>query len=167
MVRECLAVLALVPGTGCSLILDFSESAVTPPDAAFSQAECDFKEPNNALAEAALFDPADVGPAAICTAPGATDDRDFYKLTVPAATSVTITITFVSTPTGDLDLKLTDTAGATLGQSRGFGDRESITCPGAAPLCSALAAGDYVFEVFPAQAGMTNRYDIAVELTPM
>ncbi len=167
MVRECLVVLALVHGTGCSLVLDFSESAVTPPDAAFTPAECDFKEPNNALADAQIFDPAEVGPAAICTAAGATDDRDFYKLTVPAATTVKITITFVNTPDGDLDLKLTDTAGATLGQSRGFGDQESITCPGSGPLCSALAAGDYIFEVFPAQPGMTNRYDLAVALTPM
>ena len=55
MIRECvpLAFAALLPG--CSLILDFSDSAV-PADAAidavYTQAECDYKEPNDSVADA-------------------------------------------------------------------------------------------------------------------
>lgn len=164
MVREWLVALALVHVAGCSLVLDFSEA---PIDAPFSQAECDYKEPNDTLAEAQPFDPSEVGPAAICSAVAGVDDRDFYKFTLPAMTSVQIRIAFVSGPTGDLELRLTDLGGATLGQSRGFADEETITCPGASPLCPTLAAGDYVFEVFGAQAGMANRYDLALTLTPM
>jgi hypothetical protein len=51
--------------------------------------------------------------------------------------------------------------------SRGFGDDELIVCPGAAPACPVLAAGDYVFEVFPAETGDANAYTFAVELTPL
>lgn len=171
MVRECLAGLALVNLAGCSLVLDFSEGAV-PIDAAidapYSQEECDYKEPNNTIDTAQVITPADVGPAAICSAPGSPDDRDFYRFTVPPATAkVTVQISFQNRPTGDLDLRITDVTGATtFGQSRGFGDVEMVTCPGVSPSCAQLAEGDYVFEVFPAIAGAVNRYDIALTITP-
>ena len=45
-------------GSGCSLILDFSPSAIPVDaeiDAAYSQEECDYREPNNAPAEAMPF----------------------------------------------------------------------------------------------------------------
>ena len=154
------------PLAGCSLILDFGESAV-PIDAAidapFSQAECDYLEPNNTAAEAAMLAVTDVGPAAIC--PGDTEDRDFYKFTVPAGiTKVTIRIAFKNM-SGDLDLRLSDPTGATiLGTSRGFVDDEVLVCPGQSPMCPTLAEGDYVFEVFPAVPGTVNRYDIALTL---
>ncbi len=173
MVRECRVAVAIaslcVPASvllgGCSLILDFSESAPPPPDAAlFTQAECDHKEPNNSIDTAAVIDATEVGPAAIC--PG--DDHDFYKFTVPPNTaSVTVKITFVTSATGDLDLKLADTGGSTQGQSRGFENDETVVCPGASPLCPMLAAGDYIFDVFPAQPGFVNRYDIALTITPI
>jgi hypothetical protein len=67
---------------------------------------------------------------------------------------------------GDLDLRLWDTANNTISQSRGFGDTETITCPGVSPPCSTLAAGDYIFEVFPAVTGATNTYAISLVLTP-
>jgi hypothetical protein len=156
--------------SGCSLVLDFSKDAI-PVDAEidgpYTQAECDYKEPNDSVDLAALVTPADVGPAAICA--GATDDRDFYRFTVPAMTAkVTVRVSFVNRPTGDLDLRITDTTGATTyGQSRGFGDDESVACPGASPACPMLAAGDYLFEVFPAVPGSVNRYDLALTITPM
>ena len=34
------------------------------------------------------------------------------------------------------------------------------------PTCPALAAGDYVFEVFPAATGATNRYTFSLAITP-
>ena len=54
-----------------------------------------------------------------------------------------------------------------LAQSRGFLDGETIVCPATSPSCGALAAGEYVFEVFPALVGATNGYEIALTITPM
>lgn len=167
MVRECLAAAIAVGASGCSLVLDFSEGAVPGDaaiDAAFSQAECELGEPNESAETAATITPGDTGPGAICG-----DDADFYKFTVPDGTAaVTIKVTFVSSATGDLDLRLFDQTGATqLAGSFGFGDVEQITCPGSSPMCNALPADDYVFEVFPAIAGAQNRYDLELTLTAM
>lgn len=171
MVRAGLAAVSLASlasTSGCSLLLDFSPGAIPADGPPFTQAECDYLEPNNAPAEAAPITPADVAPAAIC--PGAVEDRDFYRFTVPASTaSVSVRITFATgAATRDLDLRITDAAGATMyGQSRGFEGEELIVCPGASPVCPQLAAGDYLFEVFPATPGAANRYDIGLTITPM
>jgi hypothetical protein len=170
MVRECLIALpAIVLAGGCSLILDFSDSAVPIDamiDAPYTQEQCDFKEPNDTIDTAQVITPAEVGPAAICASDP--EDHDFYKFTVPAMTAkVQIKISFENRPSGDLDLKLTDATGTMIAQSRGFGNDETITCPAASPACPLLAAGDYVFEVFPALSGAVNTYDIALTITPM
>lgn len=158
---------------GCSLVLDFSDEAIpkdATPDSPFSEEECNFKEPNDSVAEPALFDPTEIGPAAICERNVGVQDRDFYKFTVPAGTTVTtIRITFTSSATGDLDLRIYDGTGANiLGSSTGFMDVEEIICPGQSPLCNQnmpLPAGDYLFEVFAPLVGGLNRYDIALTLT--
>lgn len=165
------AVLWIVPtalaASGCSLILDFSDEAI-PLDAAidgpFTQLECDFGEPNESAAAPFTFQPSDVGPAAICEG----TDKDFYKVTIPTNTSVEFKIGFVSRQGGDLDLRLYDGTGATvISQSREFNmPEEKILCPGSSPPCSALAAGDYIFEVFPGLANAVNRYDIAITIVP-
>ncbi len=179
MVRESLRVARVasahaflgmvIASSGCSFILDFSDSEIprdAGADARFTQDECDYKEPNNSIAEAALFATTDVGPAAICASEG-TEDHDFYKLTVPSGTaSVSVKITF-SNAGGDLDLRLHDATGQTLlSQSREFGDEELITCPGTVPSCPMLTEGDYVFEVFPAKTGVMNSYTPALTITP-
>ena len=170
MVRAGLVALGLASASasGCSLILDFdSEPGGGSGDLPYTQAECDYGEPNNTVAEATMFTPADLGPAAICA--GDPADRDLYRFTVPAGTaSVSVRVTFTNRPTGDLDLRITDPTGATtFGQSRGFDDVELVVCPGSSPVCPALSAGDYIFEVFPAVPGAINRYDIALTITPM
>ncbi len=173
MVRECLrglaAVVALAPAAGCSLILDFSESQIpidAQPDAPYTEEQCGYLEPNNTFAEAMPITTSDVGPAAICASDP--EDRDFYKFTVPAATaSVTVRIAFMNRPSGDLDLKILDSSGAMVAQSRGFLDGETLVCPALSPRCDALAPGDYVFEVFPALGGAVNSYDISLMITPM
>ena len=161
MVRECvsLAIAALCPG--CSLILDFSDGARPADasiDAVYTQEQCDYKEPNESVADAQMVVAGDMGPAAIC-APiaGGAEDRDFYKFSV-AGTSFSVGIQFTNRAGGDLDLKVYKADGTLLGQSRGFGDMEMITCPGAAPACPMVTAGDYVMEVFPAVAGAVNTY---------
>lgn len=168
MVRECLVGLVLVGASGCSLVLDFSSSAIpldAQIDAPYTQEQCDYKEPNDSFDTAALVTSADTGTAAICG--GETEDHDFYKFTVPAGTTkVAIKITFSNRPSGDLDLRLSNASGVSIAASRGFGDEELITCPAASPSCPMLAAGDYIFEVFPAIAGAVNFYDFQLTLTP-
>jgi hypothetical protein len=170
MVRECVAALLWLPAAGCSWILDFSDSAI-PKDAQvdgpYTQAACDYKEPNNTIATAAVVTPADTGPAAICAGP--VDDHDFYKFTVPPGTTkVELRISTTYRPGGDLDLRLYDKLGTVppLSQSNNFSNDEVITCPGVAPPCAALAADDYVFEVFPARTGAGNSYTIGLTMTP-
>src|SRR3954465_5735241 len=146
MVRECLIALpAIVCAGGCSLVLDFSSSAVPVDamiDAPYTQDQCDYKEPNDTIDTAAVITPADVGPAAICASDP--EDHDLYKFTVPAMTAkVTTKSTFENRPSGDLDLKLWGATGTMIAQSRGFGNDETITCPAASPACPMLAAGDY------------------------
>ena len=170
MGRECLLVVVLAPLAGCSLVLDFSESQIpidAAADAPYTDDECAYKEPNDTVETAAMIDPAtDMGPAAICASDA--EDRDFYRFTVPADTaSTTIRINFTNRPSGDIDLIVRDTTGTMLAQSRGFGDGETIVCPGASPSCSALTPGtEYVMEVFPALIGAVNSYDFAITFTP-
>jgi hypothetical protein len=77
---------------------------------------------------------------------------------------LTLAIQFTNRPGGDLDLKLYDSTGTTISQSRGFGDGETIVCPGTAPACPTITAGqDYVFEVFPALPGYVNAYTFSVQ----
>ena len=166
-------VLIAAATSGCSLVLDFSDNAVPKdaaidaPDAVYTTAECMYREPNDTLATAAVVTIADTGPAAICDATGGVEDHDFYKLTVPTGTTkVSVSINFVERSTGDLDLRLYDSTGNIVAQSRGFTDTELIVCPGTSPPCSTLAAGDYTFEVFPAVAGSVNVYTMALALTP-
>ena len=167
MVRECvaLAVVALTPA--CSLILDFDEK---PPadasiDGPYTQAQCDYMEPNDSVETAMVVTATDMGPAAIC-APmmGSPEDTDYYKFTV-ASTTVTVAVQFTNRPGGDLDIKLFKATepGSAIAQSRGFGDTETITCPGASPSCPTLMVGeDYVLEVFPAVAGSVNNYTFTI-----
>lgn len=170
MIREWLGCLVLCSAPGCSLVLDFSESAAgvdAAIDGPASSAECAYQEPNNTLAEAMVFAPTDVGPAGLCTTDG-NDDHDFYKFTVPANTaSVEIKVTFEARASGDLDLKLYDKSGGSVATSRGFTGEERIVCPASSPLCPQLVADDYVFEVFPGLAGAQNRYDLTLTITPM
>ncbi len=173
MVRECLVGLvlvsaSLVSASGCSLVLDFSNSAIpidAQIDAPYTQEQCDYKEPNDSVDTAQVVTAADTGTAAICS--GEADDHDFYKFTVPAGTTkVAVKITFTNRPSGDLDLRLSDSTGVSIAASRGFGNEEAITCPAASPSCPALAPGDYIFEVFPAISGAVNFYDFQLTLTP-
>jgi hypothetical protein len=157
---------------GCSLLLDFSDKAIPKdasydaPDAPYTADECTYKEPNDSVAMAALVTRADTGPAAICANPGGAEDHDFYKFSVPMlTTSVAVSITFANA-VGDLDLRLYDSTGTVIAQSRGFADTEMVTCPGASPPCTMLVAGEYEFEVFPAVTGAVNNYSFSLSLTP-
>lgn len=168
MVREFAATSMLLSAAGCSWILDFSDRAIprdAAPDAPYSAEECAYKEPNDSIATAAAIAPADSGPAAICA--GGAADLDFYRFAVPVgATRVEIRVDYAYRATGDLDLRLYDRDGVTpLALSSGFGSQERIVCPdaGGTPSCPTLAAGEYVFEVFPAP-GSVNRYTFSLTI---
>jgi hypothetical protein len=162
MIRE-FVVASLVCATGCSLVLDFSDQAI-PKDAAADATTalvgCDYKEPNDDFATAAPVTATDTGPAAICT----TGDRDFYQVSIPPSTWLAIRLDATYAPGADLDLRLLDAGGRELASSRGFSDEERISCPGSAG-CGPLAAGSYVIEVFPGEAGAVDSYRFHVELT--
>src|SRR5450432_2080056 len=167
MVRESLVLVLAALAPGCSLILDFSDTAGVHDaslDGPYTQAECSYKEPNDTLDTAAVIDPtADMGPAAICKVPTGEDD-DYYKFTVASGiTKVTITLTDAPGG-GDLDLKLYDSTGQVIGQSRNFSDTETLICPAVSPACPSLAAGDYVFEVLPGSPVNLNNYTFSVTL---
>jgi hypothetical protein len=168
MIRECVAAWLAVPAAGCSLILDFSDQAIPKdagPDAPYSAEECAYKEPNDTQSGAAPIAASETGPAAICA--GGIEDHDFYLFTVPAGTTrVEIRVESVFRKGGDLDLRLFDASANPVVASHTFTDQERIICPGSVPLCAALAAGDYVFEVLPAELGDVNRYTFALTLTP-
>jgi hypothetical protein len=155
--------LAVCPG--CSLLLDFSDSAAPHDagiDAPYSTEQCAYKEPNDTPNTAAPVTMADTGPAAICPKPGGQDDQDYYRFTVtPGANLVTVTIMFQEA-VGDLDLQLLDASASSIAYSRGVTDQELIRCPGSDPPCPALAAGDYLFRVFPSHAGVVNHYVFSV-----
>ncbi len=172
MVRESLLVtcaLTLIGAAGCSAILDFSDKAGVHDaalDGPYTQAECDYKEPNDSLDTAAVIDPvADMGPAAICKSSNGsgTEDDDYYKFTVPAAATMTTIKLVDAAGGGDLDLKLYDTSGTVVGQSRNFSDTETLVCPAVSPPCPALTAGaDYIFEVLPGSPVNLNNYTFTV-----
>lgn len=167
MVRECLfglTSLAVVALGGCSFVLDFSDENI-PKDAydlPYTPEQCTYYEPNDSVAAAPAIVAGETN-AAICL--GDVVDHDFYKFTVPmGATSVIVNLTFAESATGDLDLKLYDGAGSLLAQSRGVTGTEIITCPSTESGCATLAAGDYVFEVYPALDVNKNAYDFAVTI---
>jgi hypothetical protein len=168
MIRECVAAWLAIPAAGCSLILDFSDQAIpkdAAPDAPYSAEECAYKEPNDTLSGAVSIAASETGPAAICA--GGVEDHDFYRFTVPAGTTrVEIRVESVFRQGGDLDLRLFDANATPLAASHSFTDQERITCPSSVAPCAALVAGDYVFEVLPAELGAVNRYTFALTFTP-
>ncbi|MDB4956321.1 MAG: hypothetical protein JWO36_3890 [Myxococcales bacterium] len=172
MIRELGVCLAIAMCGGCSLILDFSSSAIpidAEIDGPYTPDACAFLEPNDTLDTAMVVTATDTGPGAICAQPrdsGIGDDVDYYKFNVPAATTkVTVTLMYTNRPGGDLDLQLFDPAmpAMAIAKSRGFTDTETIVCPGASPFCPNLTPGnDYVFEVIPAIAGQVNQYTFSL-----
>ena len=167
MVRESLLLVLAAAVPGCSLILDFSDKAGVHDaslDGPYTKDQCDYKEPNDTIDTAAVIDPAaDMGPAAICkTATG--EDDDYYKFTIPAGITK-VTLKLIDAPGGgDLDLKLYDSTGNVVGQSRNFSDSETLICPAVSPACPSLPAADYVFEILPGSPVNLNNYTFSVTL---
>lgn len=165
MLRECaaLAIATLTPA--CSFLLDFSAVQDGGGDAPYTQAECDYNEPNDSFSTAAIISLIDTGPAAICppSVVGGAEDHDFYRFTVTNTTTMTIEIRHEMSTSGDLDLTLYDSTGNMVTSSRLATGMEKITCPSSvSPPCPGVTAGDYVFEVEPAVSGSVNRYTFSL-----
>jgi hypothetical protein len=157
---------------GCSLILNFSDSAApidAPiPDAPYTQAECAYDEPNDSLATAASVTTADVGPAAICPTTTGTDDLDFYRFEVPDMTAeVTIQLAYVSRENGDLALTLYDDTDSVIASEVDTMSTKTIDCPSGSTTsvsCPTLVAGTYTFEVGPLEPGDVNDYTFSLTI---
>jgi hypothetical protein len=172
LVYTTLAATAL---SGCSLILNFSDSAApkdaAPPDAFYTAAECSYDEPNDTFDTAATVTTADMGPAAICPTGTGTDDLDFYRFEVaPMSTSgsgqVTITLTYQDRgPTSALDLSLFDATDSLIAQETDSLTTKTITCPSSDGIaCPMLGSATYTFEVSPAAPGNINDYTFALAI---
>jgi hypothetical protein len=160
-----LFVTAIGGSSGCSLVLDFSDppgpADASVPDAV-PAAACDFGEANDTRTTAHTLAPISGQAAGICD-PG---DRDFFAIQVVEGQTMTFTITFAQDGShGDLDMRLLDGADAIIARSLSTDADEGITCPGAAPSCPALAAGNYFIEIFGFADSTVNGYTIDYTLT--
>jgi|SRR5580704_4656991 hypothetical protein len=170
MMRAWLCTIVGLALPGCSLILDFSDSAApkdaAPPDAFYTAAECAYDEPDDTIDTAASVTTADMGPAAICPTGTGMDDLDFYRFDVPdTASVVTIELMYVARPDGDLDLALYDDTESTIATVGGNQTTKTITCPSATGVvCPMLAAGTYTFEVSPDVPGNVNDYTFSISI---
>jgi hypothetical protein len=175
MVRASLYSLAAVALSGCSLILDFSDSQIpkdaAPPDAFYTQAECSYDEPNDTFATAASITTADMGPAAICPNGTPTDDVDFYRFEVAlmstsGTSQVTITLTYQDRgPSSALDLALFDMTDSLIASENDSLTTKTITCPSSDGIaCPMLGSAAYVFEVSPAAPGNVNDYTFSLAI---
>jgi len=156
---------------GCSLVLDFSEQDDAGPidatlfDGPDAPDPCTLFEPNDMISDAVQIDPGNYG-LGICPA----GESDFLRFTVGANADVTIRISFSNTDGGgDLDLRLFDASdGAVVVVSEGFGDEELISRTVAGG--NALAAGDYIIQIFPFSVMIQNNYllelTIVEDMTP-
>lgn len=161
-----LAALVATAGTGCSLILDFSESADAGPEGddgglidAFGNGDapppCDAFEPNNDISSPTLVDPGTHPGLAIC--PGG--DRDFYRFSVEAGQDMIVEIRFDNMGgAGDLEMRLFDGTGTQVAVSMTFDDNELIERTAA--MMNQLPADDYTAEVFGNQASVQNDYTL-------
>ncbi|HEX4449987.1 MAG TPA: hypothetical protein VH143_03900 [Kofleriaceae bacterium] len=175
MPRASLYSLAAVALSGCSLILDFSDSQIpkdaAPPDAFYTQAECSYDEPNDTFDTAASITTADMGPAAICPNGDATQDVDYYRFQVTTmATSgvaqVTITLTYQDRgPSSALDLALFDSTDSLIASENDSLTTKTITCPSSDGIaCPMLGSASYAFEVSPATPGNINDYTFSLAI---
>lgn len=155
--------------SGCSLILDFSETSdAGPSDAAVADAAdmdagdpCTLFEPNNDISSPTILIPGAYGPAGIC--PG--NDRDYYRFVLAGNEDVTIDILFDNmSGQGDLELRLYDGVGAQVDQSQTFDDNEQIRRT--LLLGNQLPADSYTFEVYGVLPSTQNNYTIQLAITP-
>ena len=135
-----------------ALTIETTTSAPTPgPTPAPGPTPGDDRfEPNNARAQAAAL-PLGVTQGLAC------NDDDWFRVTLPAAGSLTVSITFRHAD-GDLDLAVTNAAGAAVGESTSATDGERVHKTG-------LAAGDYFVRVH-GYRGARAPYAIEVQTTP-
>jgi hypothetical protein len=157
-----LLILLGLTGSGCSLILDFSEDGADagPADAAPTPdgPGCDTYEPNETLATATPLTPGNYV-LGICE----NGDHDFFQISLDGNQDLTVHIDFVNLA-GDLEMRLYDSMGGIEGLSQGFGDFEEFV----RSLASAnrLAAGTYYFEVYGFNDTETNDYQLTLTITP-
>lgn len=116
----------------------------------------DSYEPNNSRTAAAYVDSGYVGSLQLCGG-----DQDWYEVYLLQYESLRAVINFTHS-SGDLDLKLVDSSGATLDSSVSVSNSETVE------LTPVATGGSYYLEVYGANASAQNAYtlDVATVYTP-
>lgn len=157
------------PMGGCSLLLDFGDSASgDPADGSPADAgpvgdggdPCTAFEPNDTLnmgyelTEAGTYEPVGICPSG---------DRDFFRFTVDGIQDTVVEALFTNAPQMDLEMRLYDSTGMVIDRSETFDSNERIersTANG-----NTLAAGTYYAEIFGFGDTDTNSYSFVLTLT--
>jgi hypothetical protein len=162
------ALASLLCTGGCSLILDFDESADAGPTIDGGVVDgptgdggdpCAEFEPNNSLQTAASIEAGVYGPLGICP----TGDADFFSFTVDGAQDVLVQALFTNAPSMDLEMRMYDGTGQVIDRSETFDSNESIERSSA--MGNILAAGSYFVEVFGFNNTDTNTYTLDLAIT--
>lgn len=160
--RGAFLIALLATGSGCQLLLDFSElsdggpagDGAPPGDAS---ALCSAGEPNESFDTAGEVTTGALG--AICGG----GDLDFYKFTVDGMQDVVLVVNFTAGAASDLELDLVDSTGTVLTRSTGLDGDERIEQ--SAALGNRLAAGDYAADIYGRTAEVANEYELIVTVT--
>ena len=169
-VAPSLAFLAAILFTSaCSLVLDFGEKTDAGPesDAVVVDAgpvgdggdPCAAYEPNNALGETYEIVAGTYAPVAICPS----GDEDYFSFVLDAPRDAVIEAVFANLGgAGDLEMRLYDSTGETIGTSETFTDNERIERSLAQS--NQLVAGTYIVQMYGFGNTVENDYTLILTL---
>ena len=149
-------------GSGCQLLLDFSELSDGGPGGdggplGDASELCSAGEPNETFEMASAVTTGAIG--AVC----GSGDVDFYSFTLDGNQDLVLVVNFTAGAESDLELDLVDSAGIVLTRSTGLDGDERIDQ--SAVLGNRLAAGDYAANIYGRTAEVANEYELIVTIT--
>ena len=166
--RVALLAVWIALGSGCQLLLDFSElpdGGAAPDDdgngggGSDASSLCSAGEPNESVEEA---EPASLDAEMQGSVCGG-GDRDFYGFTLDGNQDVVAELTFTAGEADDLEMNLVASDGTVLTLSTGLDSDERIEHSMA--LGNRLAAGDYAADVFGRTETVSNDYTLTITVT--
>ena len=138
-----------IKGSSTSTEASYTVAVTLTPEPAADPCTEGGLEPDSATAPRLLNIDGTIAAGRICAG-----DTDFYRFTLTATRTVSISTRFTHvTSTGDIDMRIKDSADAVLNASAGTGNEESIT--------RSLGAGTYGVEIFGFEQS-ANTYTVSV-----